>query len=267
MLPLRDETPTRRPALITILIIAACVGSFVFVQPGAVRSIGDASQAELVENFWFNYEHAVVPCELVHGRPLGELQIAVTTMTGQTDDAAICDAEATGPEAFEHKNVWLAVFKSLFLHGNWLHLIGNMLFLWVFGRSVESRMGFVGFAVFYAAAGVVATTAHVVARMDSTVALIGASGAVAGVMGVFLAWFPLARMRLLVLVGFIPVPSRLPAFVLLAIWFVSQFFIGEDSGVAWIAHVAGFAFGFLAGLTTRGRKRRPAARQAPYSAL
>lgn len=264
MLPLRDETRVRRPPLATMAIIAACVVAFVFVQPSAVRSIGSVSAVELSENAEFNYEHAVVPCELAEGRPLRVIELAVAGATGETD---ACDAAAGGPALFEDKNVWLSVLKSMFLHGSWLHLASNMLFLWVFGRNVEARMGYVGYAVFYAAAGVVATAAHVVAEVDSTVVLIGASGAVAGVMGAFLAWFPLARMRLLVMVGFIPVPSRLPAFVLLVVWFVSQFFVGAEDGIAWIAHVAGFVFGFVTGIATRPRSRKPPAVQAPYSAL
>ena len=257
MLPLRDETQARRPALVTMLIIAACVAVFVFVQPSAVRSISGVTYAQLDENARFNYENAVIPCELVQGRPLTVTEIAIANTTGESDACIDNAGRAAGQELFADKNVWLAAIQSLFLHGSWWHLAGNMLFLWVFAKNVEARMGFLAYAVFYVAAGVVATTAHVVAELDSVVPLVGASGAVAGVMGVFLAWFPLARMSLVVMVGFIPVPSRLPAFVLLVIWFVSQFFIGSDSGVAWIAHVAGFLFGFLVGLSTRPRRRPP----------
>ncbi len=232
----------------TLLIVAACIAVFVFWQPSAVRNIGSSTQAEIVEEMWFNYQHAVVPCELTQFRPLSALEIAATATLGLTDACIDGPVEAA---VFGDKNLWLAIPISMFLHGGWLHLIGNLVFLWVFGRIVEDHTGAARFVLLYAASGVVATIAHIVALHDSTVPVIGASGAVAGVMGIVLAWFPLTRLRVLIMVGVIPILSRLPAAVLLVIWFGSQFFIGNDSDVAWVAHVAGFLFGFVTGLLTR----------------
>ena len=97
----------------------------------------------------------------------------------------------------------------------------------------------------------VATAAHVLAQVDSTVPLVGASGAVAGVMGAYLVWFPWARVRTVIFLAFIPVWPRIPALVLLAFWLISQFFIGNDAGIAWVAHVAGFVFGMVTGIIAR----------------
>jgi membrane associated rhomboid family serine protease len=138
----------------------------------------------------------------------------------------------------------------MFLHGSWLHIGGNMLFLWVFGNNIEDRMGPLPYLVFYLAAGVVATLAHVAVQPSSTVPLIGASGAVAGVMGAYLVLFPNVQIRSLLI--FILVLFRdIPAKWLLGFWFVLQFFTNPAEGVAWVAHVGGFLFGIAAGLVWR----------------
>ena len=139
----------------------------------------------------------------------------------------------------------------MFLHGDLLHLGGNLLFLWVFGNNIEDRLGPLRYVAFYLAAGVVATVAHIAVQVDSTVPIIGASGAIAGVMGAYLMWFPWARVRTLFFIGFIPLWPRIPAFVPLVVWLVSQFFIGPDEGIAWVAHVGGFAFGIAVAATAR----------------
>ena len=145
----------------------------------------------------------------------------------------------------------------MFLHGNLLHIGGNMLFLWVFGNNIEDRMGIVPYGVFYLLSGVVATLAHVAVQPDSTVPLIGASGAVAGVMGAYLVLFPRVRIRTVFL--FILILIRdVPAMWLLLAWFVLQFFpfvTGNDSGVAYMAHVGGFVFGAAVAFLFRGRLR------------
>jgi membrane associated rhomboid family serine protease len=117
-------------------------------------------------------------------------------------------------------------------------------------------MGRGHFAVFFLMSGIIATLAHVAVQLDSTVPVVGASGAVAGVMGVYLVWFPRARVRTLVFITIIPLWPRLPAAVLLVVWFVSQFYIGNNSGVAWMAHVAGFIFGVVAGLVGKNERLR-----------
>jgi membrane associated rhomboid family serine protease len=239
VLPLWDENPTRRFPAVTIALIAICVAVHLFVQPQATD--GDGVR--------FGYEWAAIPCEITEGRPLSVDEVLVTLQTG---DATACDlAGDTSPPVFPDKNVWLAALVSMFLHAGLLHLAGNMLFLWVFGNNVEDHLGPVRFALFYVAAGIVATAAHIAVQLDSTVPVVGASGAIAGVMGAYLVWFPWARVRTVVILGIIPLPFRLPAAVPLAFWFVTQFFVGAEDGIAWMAHVGGFAFGALVGLFAR----------------
>ncbi len=252
MIPLRDHNPTQRPPVLTVIVILICIAVFVLVQPDASRSLDMPTQAETIEDIEFSYQRAAIPCELTQGRPLTAREIGATQIDG---NANACDHSAAGSAVFPDKNVWLAVVVSMFLHGSWLHLGGNILFLWIFGNNVEDQMGRAVYALFYLIAGVVATASYVVVQVDSTVPLIGASGAIAGVMGAYLVWYPWARVRTIVLLGLLPLWPRLPAALLLAVWFVSQFFIAPDSGVAWMAHVAGFLFGVLAGLIARGDRQ------------
>ena len=149
------------------------------------------------------------------------------------------------------KNVLLAVLTSMFLHGGLVHLGGNMLFLWIFGNNIEDRLGHVRYLVFYLAAGIVATLAHIAVQPTSTVLVVGASGAIAGVMGAYLIWFPKARVTTLFIFFFI-LFRQVQARWVLAIWFLSQFLINPNDGVAWVAHVGGFIFGILVGLLVRG---------------
>ncbi|MEM7139697.1 MAG: rhomboid family intramembrane serine protease [Actinomycetota bacterium] len=250
MIPLRDENPTRRTPFVTVVVMAACVAAFVFVQPSATRSVvDDPTNAELIEEIEFSYEYAAIPCELTQGRPLTIPEIQRTLAGGDAD--ACLDEDAVGRALFPDKSVWRAVVVSMFLHGGWLHLAGNMIFLWVFGNNIEDHLGALRYLAFYLAAGVVATAAHVFLALDSTVPLVGASGAIAGVMGAYLVWFPWARVRTLILLGFIPLWPRIPAAVLLVIWFGTQFLIDPNSGVAWAAHVGGFVFGAAVGVAAR----------------
>jgi membrane associated rhomboid family serine protease len=149
---------------------------------------------------------------------------------------------------------WTTIFTAMFMHASFLHIAGNMLFLWVFGRRVEDRLGPVVFAVFFLAAGIVAAIAQVMADPNSTVPFIGASGAIAGVMGAYLVWFPRAQINTLFFV-FIIFWFRIPAWIVLVAWFVLQFFTSPNSGIAWVAHVGGFVFG--AGVAWLLRPRRP----------
>jgi membrane associated rhomboid family serine protease len=151
---------------------------------------------------------------------------------------------------------------AMFLHGGFLHVIGNMLFLWVFGDNVEDRFGHVGFLAFYLLAGVAANYAHVLINPASVVPTIGASGAVAGVLGAYILFYPGARVVTLVPLGFFLQVVELPAFLFLGIWFLIQFASGffslgtgmaNSGGVAWWAHVGGFAAGFLLAVPSRVR--------------
>jgi membrane associated rhomboid family serine protease len=146
-----------------------------------------------------------------------------------------------------------ALFASMFLHGGWLHVIGNLWTLWIFGDNVEDRMGHARFLVFYLLCGVAAAATHVAFNLDSTVPTIGASGAIAGVMGAYFLLYPRARVIILIPILFYPLFAEIPAVVFLGIWFLTQLSSGslaaaqpgDAGGIAFLAHVGGFLAGLL----------------------
>lgn len=255
MIPLKDYNPTRRRALVTMAIVAACIVIYFLVQPGTgVFGFGARPGRSSCSAFVFDLRHAAIPTELVHGRPLDE----------RTADALVAGAgcPVVVPEASPHKNIWLSVLWSMFLHGSLLHIGGNMLFLWVFGNNIEDRLGPLRYASFYLVAGLVATATQVALDPSSPVPMIGASGAIAGVMGAYLVLYPKVRIRTLLVVFIFPFLADIRAVWLLSFWFVSQFFLNAGSGVAWGAHVGGFVFGAAAGIGWRARGPQRARR--PY---
>jgi membrane associated rhomboid family serine protease len=159
----------------------------------------------------------------------------------------------------------LPFFTSMFLHGGWMHLIGNMWTLWIFGDNVEDRLGKLRFIAFYVGSGLVAAVAHVLTNSHSGVPTLGASGAIAGVMGAYFRFFPKARVETLIPPFFFGPTFELPAVVFLGWWFLLQFFNGTASlaspgkaygGIAWWAHVGGFVFGLGIALLVRAKHRR-----------
>ena len=243
MLPLRDENPVRRPAVVTWLIIGLCLAAYFAWQPSP---FGD-TQDDVI----FTLENAAIPCEVVEGRPLDDNEVIATFNQGLTSACGI-DRGRSAPFAPD-KNVYLSVIVSMFLHGSLVHIGGNLLFLWVFGNNVEDAFGRVGYALFYLVGGIVATMTHVLVDVDSTVPLVGASGAIAAVMGAYAVLYPRARVWTLVFFFVISVP----AIVLLGFWFVLQFFTDPNEGVAWAAHVGGFVFGVLVALAYRSIRQVP----------
>ena len=240
MIPLKDYNPTRRFPVVTVVLIAINVGVYFLVQqPGESRD----GQAQ------FTFSHAAIPCEVVEGDPLSEDEIRRTLVQ---DDTESCTHDDTTPPVFPDKNIYLALIYSMFLHGSLLHIGGNMLFLWIFGNNIEDRMGPPAYLAFYLVAGLVASAAHILVQPNSTIPVIGASGAVAGVMGAYLVLFPNVRIRTLFLFLLILIRD-IQAKWLLGFWFVLQFFTNPSAGVAWVAHVGGFAFGALVALFLRGR--------------
>jgi hypothetical protein len=153
-----------------------------------------------------------------------------------------------------------SVLVSMFLHGGWAHLIGNMLYLWIFGDNVEDRLGHVKYVVFYLGCGWVATLVHGLSNPGSAIPSIGASGAIAGVLGAYLVLFPKARVVTLIPLGFFIRLTQLPALAVLGFWFVLQLFSGtaslgaksaQTTGVAWWAHIGGFVAGLVVGGVVR----------------
>jgi membrane associated rhomboid family serine protease len=151
--------------------------------------------------------------------------------------------------------VFLTLFSSMFMHAGWLHILGNMVFLWVFGDNIENSMGHVRYLVFYLLCGLAASALEIATATSSHVPGLGASGAIAGVLGAYLMLYPSSRVRTLILVTFIFFPARLPAWVLIAVWFVLQLFNGivalssraaaATGGIAYWAHVGGFVAGII----------------------
>lgn len=150
---------------------------------------------------------------------------------------------------------WVTLFTSMFLHGGWWHLISNMLALYIFGDNIEDRVGHVGYIFFYLISGLVAGGAHLVAYAESTIPTVGASGAIAGVLGAYLVLFPQARVLTLVPIFYFVRLIEIPALIYLGFWFISQLFNGifaltatdvfQSGGVAWWAHIGGFVFGLV----------------------
>jgi membrane associated rhomboid family serine protease len=240
VIPLHDDNPTARFPVVTVGLIAVCVFVYFFLQPHS----GVDERFGVSRDTSFTLEYAAIPCELQQREPLTVGEINTRDCTASL--------ESRSPTVFPDKNVWLSVIFAMFMHGSILHLAGNMLFLWIFGNNVEEHFGRVGYVVFYFVAGIAAMGAHYLADPNSTQPVVGASGAIAGVMGAYLVLWPHARVLTIVaLLIFLPI--YLPAGILLAIWFGSQFLtaFNPNSGVAWLAHVGGFVTGALIALALR----------------
>jgi membrane associated rhomboid family serine protease len=234
LIPIRDANPGLTRPIVTWLIIAVAAFVYFFVQP-------HGSQAA----YEFDVAHAAIPCELSTRAPLDQ------------GDLSGCSSVATSPPLFPDKNLLASVFVSMFLHASFWHLAGNLWVLWIFGNNVEDAFGKLGYLVFYLASGVVATVVFVISNPDAITPLIGASGAIAGVMGAYLVLYPRARIVSVFPILFF-LPIALPAALFLAIWFVGQFFV-SGTGVAWQAHVGGFLFGAVVAMLLRPallRRRR-----------
>ena len=264
MIPLKDYNPTRTTPVVTIALIGACIAVFVFLQGGSRNSVNANAGTREVEDLRFNYSHAAVPQELTQRRPLSDEEVDAQFRSNAAS-RVLCESRGTDT-CYPHKNIWLSVLYSMFLHGSWLHLGGNMLFLWIFGNNIEDREGKLTYLAFYVLAGVIATVAQVSLSPHSALPMIGASGAIAGVMGAYLVLYPNVRIRTL-FIFFLVLLRDVEAKWLLLFWFATQFLTSPSSGVAWMAHVGGFAFGVLAGLvwkvTGRGGPTRRPARPIP----
>ena len=223
MIPLRDANPTRRTPVVTIGLIALCVAAFLVEL--TVQLNGDTN----LDGFFDRW--ALIPAQLV---------------------AALDGGSGAGGEL-------ITVLTSMFLHGGWIHLGGNMLYLWIFGNNIEDRFGHLGFLAFYLLGGVAAAATQVVRDPTSEAPIIGASGAIAAVLGAYLILYPRARVLSLVFLGFFYQLLQVPAILVLGFWFVLQLFsglmslgaAGADGGVAVFAHIGGFIFGVAVGLVVR----------------
>ena len=178
------------------------------------------------------------------------LNLGIYLIQIQFSDELICSF-GTIPSNIASGRDFYTLLTSMFLHGGWMHIIGNMWFLFIFGDNVEDRFGHVGYAIFYLASGIGASLVHLVSEPSSTIPTIGASGAIAGVMGAYFLWYRHAQVKALVPLGIFIQIMVLPAWFFLGFWFVIQFLQGtmssaaaESAGVAWWAHIGGFGVGF-----------------------
>ena len=264
VIPVHDINPLRRRPYVTWALIAVNIAVFVFAEP-VITSIGGMSRPSIsaaCDQEAFFARWAAIPKELIDNKQLA------TAPTGQ---AALTSSGAPGcviDRPSYHKSPVLSVLTAMFLHGGWVHLLGNMLFLLIFGNNVEDRMGRLTFLGFYLLCGYAAAYGFALFQHGSTQSLVGASGAIAGVLGAYLVTFPRARViSLLTFFFFLPVP--LPAWVVLGSWFVLQYlyFIGfgvaQGSDVAYGAHVVGFVFGALLVLPFLDRMRGTGLRRSP----
>jgi membrane associated rhomboid family serine protease len=257
MIPIRDENPTRSAPVVTIALIALNVVLFL-TEP---ITGSDLEQAR------YFVCRAAIPYEVTHGERIGDALARGVELASPRDVFLARLQLASCPE----KNVWFSILLSMFLHGGLLHIGGNMLYLWVFGNNVEDRLGRGRYIGFYLLAGIAATYAQSYVFPDSATPLVGASGAIAGVLGAYLLMFPAARVLCLVPIFLFLTTVELPAIVVLGLWFVLQFFQGvgsvaADTGVAYMAHVGGFLAGMLLLLVFRPRTPpRRAYEYEPYA--
>ena len=254
MIPIKDDIPTRRFSLLTVLIIVACTVVYFGVEQGGLR-LGSAGDRKVVE-------YGAIPYEITHpGKQCGRLP---------ESDSVVCEGETVQvqtPAGIETRKVpdplpadtrdrsaptWLTLFTSMFLHGGLLHLAGNMLFLWIFGNNIEDSMSRVRFGAFYLLGGLAAVLGQTLIDPSSTAPTVGASGAIAAVLGGYALLYPRARVITLILIIIFFTIVELPALVVLGLWFVLQVFYGAvevgqpvagSGGVAYFAHIGGFLFG------------------------
>ena len=270
VLPLYDRNPTVSRPVVTWALVAVTVVVFLAEPVGLTSVLGRSSSlADLCAETQFFRRWGAVPAELLGGAQLPEV----------TGPAGVDSCRLQDP-TYE-KVAWLSAFTSVFLHGGWLHLAGNMLFLLVFGNNVEDRFGHARFLAFYLLAGAAAAYGDAVFSPGSTTPLVGASGAVSGVLGAYVVLFPRAKVLVLVTFFFF-VPLSLPAVAVLGFWFAQQAFFalasvaGQEASVAYLAHVVGFVGGAglvlalrralgrdlrVPALVTRARRGLPPARR------
>src|SRR5581483_10014575 len=222
MIPLHDDNPTELQPAVTVSLIVACTLVFFY----------EVSLPEKVVEL-FVYQYGAIPALVVgHKLPPADLMAVSPIMT---------------------------LITSMFLHGGWMHLIGNMLYLWIFGNNIEDVMGHVRFVIFYLTCGIVAALSHAVIEPSSTIPMVGASGAISGVLGAYLLLFPRAQVLVLIPLGLFTRTMYVPAAFALGLWFVMQVLSGgmslgrEGGGVAFFAHIGGF----VAGMALIGVFKRP----------
>jgi membrane associated rhomboid family serine protease len=260
MIPLKDNIPSRTPPLVNYAIIGMCAVAFL-LQLGTQREGRDP----LVEQFGMIPRRVLNPDE-----PVAVREPAIFVDAYGRPVVAEQERELAPPPF----SPWLTLLSCIFLHGGWMHFLGNMWFLYIFGDNVEDRLGHVAYLLFYLFCGVGASAAHLATNSGSSIPTIGASGAIAGVMGAYFLLYPRATVISLIPIFVFIEIVVLPAPVFLGIWFLLQFFQGtlsitstETGGVAWWAHIGGFVVGWLVAAFLRlvGETSPPVEERRPRS--
>ncbi|GAC1323328.1 MAG: rhomboid family intramembrane serine protease [Thermoleophilaceae bacterium] len=269
MIPLKDNIPTRRFPIVTVALIALNVVAFIFFQHASPHSDGfHVSEPNTVR-------YALIPYRLLHPDAQCGERATVVDATQELDSPGqpVCEGQTVptnaGPETVaraiprNQPPALLTILSSMFMHGGLLHIGFNMLFLWIFGNNVEDSLGRVRFIVFYLLGGAVAALAQTAIDPSSAVPTLGASGAIAAVLGAYALLYPRARVITVVFIFFFFTLVELPALLVLGLWFLLQLAdaqilsSGGGGGVAYFAHIGGFLFGLAAiRLFVRGRSIR-----------
>jgi membrane associated rhomboid family serine protease len=289
VLPLKDNNPTSRFPVVTVALIAICIGVFIWqLQFPENQRLANAGFGHIDQS---SLEYGAIPYRITHtnvkdcsigavGETSAGFQAGVVCPGTADYRDAVARSEANpnselGPFVIDQKPWYVTLFTSMFMHGGILHIAGNMLFLWVFGNNIEDRLGRLKFALFYVLAGLIAVYTQALIDPSSTAPTIGASGAIAGVLGAYALLFPRARVLTLIFIIFFVTVVEIPALILLALWFILQFVpalgqvavgSGGDQGVAYFAHVGGFVFGLAvaAVILSATRQREPQPRLPVY---
>ncbi|WP_437225850.1 rhomboid family intramembrane serine protease [Planctomicrobium sp. SH661] len=240
MFPLRDNVPTHITPFVNYAIIVACILVF------AAQLQEKPGEPSLVERY------GLIPARVLH--PDAKVEITVEARQVQTLDGPKLELTKR-PAAPAAVPQWMTFLTCVFLHGSVMHIAGNMWFLFIFGDNIEDRFGHVGYALFYLFCGAAASLVHYVSNTHSALPTIGASGAIAGVMGAYFVWYSHSQVQALIPLGVFTQIINVPAPIFLGIWFLLQLFstIGfaggtESTGVAWWAHIGGFAVGAILAL-------------------
>jgi membrane associated rhomboid family serine protease len=237
LLPLKDNIPTRRFPIVTVAIIVICTIVYFGFQGGGLTGVNETKVVK----------YSAIPYEITHP---GKHCDPVATPQGV---GVACEGEpGVRGHASSQPATFLTILFAMFMHGSLLHIGGNMLFLWIFGNNVEDSMGPFRFLIFYLLGGLVATAAQVAVDPSSTTPTLGASGAIAAVLGGYALLYPRARVITLVFIIIFVTVIELPAMLVLGAWFLlqlvdasSQQAAGGGGGVAYFAHIGGFLFGLL----------------------
>jgi membrane associated rhomboid family serine protease len=266
LVPIKDNIPTLRFPVVTVALIVLNVAVFVWqltqsTDPGSSTAPHISSVSQRDET---TLEYGAIPYRLTHpGKDCAVGQVPSEAASTQASLEVVCQGTSDYKKAqrlpdfapLDSPPWWATVFTSMFLHGGFLHIAFNMLFLWIFGNNVEDSMGRPRFLLFYLLAGVVAAYTQALLTAGSTVPTIGASGAIAGVLGGYLLLYPQARVLTVLLIIFFVTIIEIPASILLALWFFLQFVpalgqvttsVAGTEGIAYWAHVGGFVFGLAA---------------------